>query len=41
MTVPGRRHERLQDQIRMEVAGMIVLELKDPRIGFATSRGLI
>lgn len=36
MTVPGRRRARLQDQIRMEVAEMIELELKDPRIGFAT-----
>jgi ribosome-binding factor A len=36
MTVPGRRQARLQDQIRMEVTGMIELELKDPRIGFAT-----
>lgn len=36
MTVPGRRQARLQDQIRMEVAEMIELELKDPRIGFAT-----
>jgi len=36
MTVPGRRQERLQDQIRTEVAEMIGLELKDPRIGFAT-----
>ena len=36
MTVPGRRQARLQDQIRMELAEMIELELKDPRIGFAT-----
>lgn len=36
MTVPGRRKSRLQDQIRMEVAEMVELELKDPRIGFAT-----
>jgi ribosome-binding factor A len=36
MTVPGRRQARLQDQIRMEVAEMIELELKDPRIGFVT-----
>jgi ribosome-binding factor A len=32
----GHRHERLADQIRMEVAGMIEGELRDPRIGFAT-----
>ena len=36
MTVPGRRQARLQDQIRTELAEMIELELKDPRIGFAT-----
>ena len=36
MTVPGRRQVRLQDQIRTELAEMIELELKDPRIGFAT-----
>jgi ribosome-binding factor A len=36
MTVPGRRAERLADQIRAEVAEMISGELKDPRIGFAT-----
>jgi ribosome-binding factor A len=36
MTVPGRRQARLQDQIHSEVAVMIELELKDPRIGFAT-----
>lgn len=36
MTVPGRRQARLQDQIRAELAEMITLELKDPRIGFAT-----
>ena len=36
MTVPGRRQARLQDQIREEVAEMIELELKDPRVGFAT-----
>jgi ribosome-binding factor A len=32
----GHRHERLADQIRIEVAGMIEGELRDPRIGFAT-----
>lgn len=36
MTVPGRRQARLQDQIQNELAEMIALELKDPRIGFAT-----
>ena len=36
MNVPRRRQARLQDQIRIEVAEMIELELKDPRIGFAT-----
>ena len=34
--MPGFRHERLADQIRIEVAEMIEGELKDPRIGFAT-----
>ena len=33
---PGRRHDRLADQIRSEVAGIIEGELKDPRIGFVT-----
>ncbi len=32
----GRRVDRLADQIRGEVAGMIAAELKDPRIGFTT-----
>lgn len=36
MTVPGRRLERLADQIRSEVAQMIARELKDPRVGFTT-----
>ncbi|HUX11278.1 MAG TPA: 30S ribosome-binding factor RbfA [Terriglobia bacterium] len=36
MTIPGRRQARLQDQIQAEVAEMVALELKDPRIGFAT-----
>lgn len=36
MTLPGRRQVRLQDQIQTEVAEMVALELKDPRIGFAT-----
>jgi ribosome-binding factor A len=36
MTFPGRRQARLQDQIREELAGMIELELRDPRIGFPT-----
>lgn len=36
MTVPGRRKVRLEDQIQTEVAEMVSLELKDPRIGFAT-----
>lgn len=33
---PSHRHERLADQIRIEVAEMIEGELRDPRIGFAT-----
>ena len=40
MTVPGRRAERLADQIRTEVAEIISGELKDPRIGFATVTGV-
>ncbi len=36
MTGPGRRVDRLADQIRGEVAEMIAGELKDPRIGFTT-----
>lgn len=40
MTVPGRRAERLVDQIRAEVAEIISGELKDPRIGFATVTGV-
>ena len=40
MAVPGRRAERLADQIRAEVAEMISGELKDPRIGFSTVTGV-
>jgi ribosome-binding factor A len=36
MIVPGRRQARLQDQIQSEMAEMIELELRDPRISFAT-----
>lgn len=36
MTIPGRRHDRLADQIQSEVAEMLEGELKDPRIGFVT-----
>jgi ribosome-binding factor A len=37
MNVPGRRHDRLADQIRGEVAGMLAAgEIKDPRLGFLT-----
>ncbi len=32
----GRRKERLDEEIREEVAGIIGRELKDPRIGFVT-----
>ncbi|MFB3921881.1 MAG: 30S ribosome-binding factor RbfA [Terriglobia bacterium] len=32
----AHRHERLADQIRIEIEEMIEGELKDPRIGFAT-----
>ena len=34
MNVAGRRQERLAEQIRDEVAQMLVRELKDPRLGF-------
>jgi len=40
MPVPGRRQERLADQIRAEVARMIAEDLKDPRIGFTTVTGV-
>ena len=36
MTVPGRRPQRLAEQIRQEIGAMLVSGLKDPRIGFAT-----
>ena len=36
MHTTGHRRERLEDQIRNEVAEMIAGDLKDPRIGFAT-----
>ena len=36
MTVPGRRPQRLAEQIREEVSALMVSGLKDPRIGFAT-----
>lgn len=36
MVDSGWRVDRLADQIRSEVAGMIAAELKDPRIGFTT-----
>ena len=32
----GHRQERVADQIRSEVAGIIETELRDPRIGFST-----
>ncbi|MFQ5778801.1 MAG: 30S ribosome-binding factor RbfA, partial [Terriglobia bacterium] len=36
MTVPGRRPERLGEQIRKEISALVLRGLKDPRIGFAT-----
>ncbi len=36
MSAPAYRHDRLADQIRTEVAGIVEGELKDPRIGFVT-----
>jgi ribosome-binding factor A len=32
----GRRAERLAEEIREQVAGMIASDLKDPRLGFVT-----
>jgi ribosome-binding factor A len=40
MSMTGRRPERLAQQIRVELAEMMVRELKDPRIGFATVTGV-
>jgi ribosome-binding factor A len=34
--VSGRRNERVAEEIREEVAGLIARGLKDPRIGFVT-----
>jgi ribosome-binding factor A len=36
MSDHGHRLERLADQLRQEIAGMIVRELKDPRLGLVT-----
>ncbi|MFQ5927889.1 MAG: 30S ribosome-binding factor RbfA [Terriglobia bacterium] len=36
MTVPGRRPQRLGEQIREEISLLLLSELRDPRIGFAT-----
>jgi ribosome-binding factor A len=36
MTVPGRRPERLGEQIRQEIGLLLLRGLRDPRIGFAT-----
>jgi ribosome-binding factor A len=36
MTVPGRRPERLGEQLRHEIGSLLVGGLRDPRIGFAT-----
>jgi len=36
MTVPGRRPQRLAEQIRQEISALLVSGLKDPRLGFAT-----
>lgn len=40
MTVPGRRPQRLGEQIREEISALLVGGLKDPRIGFATITGV-
>lgn len=36
MTVPGRRPQRIGEQIREEISNLLLRGLKDPRIGFAT-----
>lgn len=36
MTVPGRRPQRLSQQIREEISSLLLGGLKDPRIGFTT-----
>lgn len=36
MTIPGRRPERLREQIRQEISALVVEGVRDPRIGFAT-----
>lgn len=36
MTVPGRRPQRVGEQIREEISTLAAGDLKDPRIGFAT-----
>jgi len=36
MTVPGRRPQRLGQQIREEISSLLLGGLKDPRIGFTT-----
>lgn len=40
MPTPGRRPERLGEQIRQEIGSLLVGELRDPRIGFATITGV-
>jgi ribosome-binding factor A len=40
MTIPGRRPERLGEQIRQEISALLTGELRDPRIGFATITGV-
>lgn len=40
MTIPGRRPQRVGEQIREEISSLLVSGLKDPRIGFATVTGV-
>ncbi len=40
MPVPGRRPQRLGEQIREEISSLLLTELKDPRIGFTTIIGV-
>lgn len=40
MTIPGRRPQRLGEQIREEISVLLLGGLKDPRLGFATITGV-
>lgn len=36
MSIPGRRPQRVGEQIREEISSLLLGELKDPRLGFVT-----